>query len=192
MSTYDSDIKKLLQGKEKIIPVWKLTVQVEPLISVGEDIFPAAEKYPEFQHGMQSAENLTFCVQYDDSVVGTINFPGNKTQRLDIMIPDDPQETDHLLQFELLGKTDDHSYHTQDMQDVSWILKFDFWIEDLPMTSQFYHTGRLQHGPPTDIMGQNSFQTMPIKTPIYFWLLRHFDLIFRDCKDSVSKESNND
>ena len=79
MST--SDIDKLWSGKTKIIPVWKLKIQVEPMITIGEKMF-SAEKYSEFAHGMKSAQDLNFEILYDNKIVGCLTFPDNQTQQL--------------------------------------------------------------------------------------------------------------
>lgn len=166
-----SDLEKLLSGKEKVTPVWQLTVEVEPMITVGETIY-SAQKYLDYSNKMLDAKKLTFEVLYDDTVVGTTNFADNMPRQLTVNLEDTQEHIEHSLAFRLSGKIDSHSCTDRD-DDVSWILKFKFWIEQLPMTVQFSKSGSF-------VLGQNESQSMTLATPIYSWLLNNYDAIIQD------------
>lgn len=176
MST--SDVEKLQAGKEKVTPVWQLRVDVEPMINIGNTIHSAQEKYPNYSRKMLDARRLRFEVLYDDIVVGTSTFDKNLPQQMIINLEDTREHAEHALTFRLSGKTNAHSC-IDNNNDVSWVLKFNFWIEQLPMAAYYSKLNSF-------VIGQNSSQSITIKTPIYAWLLENYYSIIQDYQLSAA------
>ena len=183
-----SELQELLAGKEKVIPaklpIWQLKVRVTPLINIADSIFPAETHYAQFSHTMHPADTLQVDIVYDDVTLESFNFLNNQAQEMIFTLTDDQTRLNHNLKFVFSGKTDNHSYHTEIKEDVSWVLKFDVYIEGLPMVEEPY--GIFNDIVPP-IIGNNSTTTLKIETPIYRWLLQHSNAIVRAYTQEVTR-----
>ena len=141
-----------------------------PLITIAENIFSAETHYAQFSHTMHPADTLQVDIMYDDVTLESFNFLNNQAQEAIFTLDDDQILLNHNLKFIFSGKTDNHSYHTETKEDVSWVLKFDVYIEYLPMVKDPYGIFN-DIAPP--IIGNNGTTTLKIETPIYKWLLQH-------------------
>lgn len=171
-----------MAGKEKVIPTkpptWQLKVRVTPMITIAENIFSADTHYAQFSHTMHPADTLQVDIVYDDVTLESFNFLNNQVQETIFTLDDDQTLLNHNLKFIFSGKTDNHSYHTETKEDVSWVLKFDVYIEYLPMVEYPYG---IFNGIVPSIIGNNGTTTLQIETPIYRWLLQHSTAIITAC-----------
>lgn len=173
-----SDIEKLLAGKEIVVPIWTLRVVVEPMITI-DGIMYTAKEYSKFSSKMLDAEKLFFEILYDNQTVGQVKFTNNQQQELTIKLEDTKTKIEHALAFRMSGKCNEHTCLTEDFKDVSWVCKFRFWIESLPMNVVFSKKGSF-------VIGEAVAQTMTLSTPIYTWLLDNADSIIQDYQLSAA------
>jgi hypothetical protein len=174
-----SDFDILLAGKKKFNPVWQLQVVVEPMLSIDYVLSPGV-LFSIFEQKIANAEQLTFEILYDGVVLGKTNFPDNKKQEFAIEINDTIKFETHLLEFKMSGKEDIHSCFSDKGESVTWIIKYDFFIEDLPMEMLLYRMSETSENCVTLSLGQNETESVVLETPVYGWLVKNSSSIFRD------------
>lgn len=178
-----SSFDVLLAGKKKFNPVWQLQVVVEPMLSIDYVLSPS-ELFSTVDQKMASAELLTFEILYDSVVLGKTNFPNNEKQEFAIEINDTIKFETHLLEFRMSGKEDTHSCFSDQGDSVTWMLKYDFSVEGLPMNMLLHHVAATSENLVTRALGQNQTEAVALETPIYSWLIKHSSLIMRDLQST--------
>jgi len=157
---FTSDIKKIITGKPVFVPVWELKVIATPMIGIDGDVFPA-EEYLKRLLRINSADELQIDVLYDNIKLDSFNFSNHQPHETIVKLKDDHEITDHVLNIVLSGKNASHIY---DDNSVSWLIKLEVYIENLPI---------LLEDDTVKMFGENGVTTLQLTTPIYRWLLDH-------------------
>jgi len=157
---FTSDIEKIISGKPVFIPVWELKVIATPIVGINGDVFPA-EVYKERALTMNTAAELQIDVVYDNIKLDSFDFSNPQPHETIVKLKDDHEITDHVLNIILSGKNASHIY---DDDSVSWLVKLEVYIENLPI---------LLEDDAVKIVGENGATTLQLTTPIYRWLLDH-------------------
>ena len=143
---------------------WELTVVATPVISINNEIFPA-EAYFEKLLCINSADELMVDIVYDNVKLDSFNFLNNQAYKSTFLLKDDHKITDHTLEITLSGKNSSHIYADD---SVSWLIKIEVYIENLPI---------MLEDEVVKMVGENSNTTLQLTTPIYRWLLDRDPLI---------------
>ena len=181
------DFDLLLAGKKKFNPVWQLQVVVEPMLSIDYVLSPG-ELFSTFEKKIANAELLTFEILYDGVVLEKTNFPDNKKQEFTIEINDTIKFETHLLEFKMSGKENIHSCFSDEGKSVTWMLKYDFLVEGLPMEMLLYHISDALENCVTLVLGQNETESVALETPVYGWLVKNSSPIFKDLQSNKPKQ----
>jgi hypothetical protein len=174
-----SNFDILLAGKKKFNPVWQLEVVVEPMLSIDYELRPS-DLFSNFEQKIANAELLTFEILYDGVVLAKTNFPDNRKQEFALEINDTIKFETHLLEFRMSGKEDMHSCFSDQGESVTWMLKYNFLIEGLPMEMLLYHVSDTVENCVTLSLGQNETEFVALETPVYGWLVKNSNSIMRD------------
>lgn len=178
-TTNFSSLPAILAGKKINIPTFNLNVVATPLISIAGNICSAETHYEQFSHVMHPADDLQLEIVYDDISLESLNFLGNLPQETVLALVDDQLDTDHVLKFIVSGKTDNHSYHTQTKDDISWLLKLDVYIENLFVGGLLMEDAIKEQFDSEFYIGENGTHILAIQTPIYKWLFQYEDWFVR-------------
>lgn len=178
-TTNFSSLPAILAGKKINIPTFNLNVVATPWVGIADNICSAETHYEQFSHVMHPADDLQLEIVYDDVSLESLNFPGNQSQETVFTLVDDRQNTDHVLKFIFSGKTDNHSYHTETKEDVSWILKLDLYIENLFVAGLLMENASTEQFDSEFYIGKNGTYMLTIQTPIYKWLFQYDDWFVR-------------
>jgi hypothetical protein len=164
MPVNTSDMKKIISGKPVFIPVWELKVIATPVIGIAGEIFPAEAHFEKLLR-INSAEDLQINVVYDNIKLDSFDFSNPQPHETVVTLKDDHEITDHTLEITLSGMTSSHMY---DDDSVSWLVKIEVYIENLPI---------LLEDDAVKILGENGTTSLSIATPVYRWLLDRDTLI---------------
>jgi len=175
MNTFELDLttQKILSGKPVFTPTWELKIVVTPLINIAKDIFSADTYLKNFSHTMYPADSLQLDIAYDNNTIDSLHFLNNQTQERSFKLADEYEKTDHAITFKLSNKNDNHSYHTDTNEDVSWILRIDLYIEQFFVSGLFLENGNADEFFSNFYLGENGIRVLKLQTPIYRWLFQH-------------------
>jgi hypothetical protein len=162
-----------------VIPTWQLKIVVTPVISVANHLLSADTYFKNFSHTMHPADNLQVNISYDNNTIDSLHFLNNQIQERTFTLTDDHEIVDHTIIFNLSGKNNSHSCHTDTNETVSWLLKFDLYIENFCISGVFLENNNTDEFFSDFYVGENGTRILKIKTPIYRWLLQHEDNILR-------------
>ena len=143
---------------------WQLKVVATPVVGIDGDVFPA-EVYKEQALTMNTAAELQIDIEYDNIKLDSFNFSNHQAHETIFTLKDDHEITDHALRVILSGKNASHIY---DDDSVSWLIKIEVYIENLPI---------LLEDDAVAIVGENGTTSLSIATPVYRWLLDRDTLI---------------
>jgi hypothetical protein len=149
------------------------------LISIANDFFSAGTHFEKFSHTMYPADDLQVGISYNDSTIDSFNFLNNNPQERIFALHDNQEIVDHTIKVTLSGKHDNHSYHTDTYEDISWVLKLDLYIENFLVCGLFLENETPDEYLSDFYIGENSTHILKIQTPIYRWLFQHEDRILR-------------
>jgi hypothetical protein len=178
-SKLDLTTQKILSGKPVFTPTWELKIVVTPLISIANDIFSADTHFKNFSHTMYPADSLQLDIDYDGNTIDSLHFLNNQTQERRFKLADEYEKTDHAITFKLSGKNENHSYHTDTNDDVSWIFRIDLYIEQFFVSGLFLESGNADDFFSNFYLGENGTRGLKIQTPIYRWLFQHESSLLR-------------
>lgn len=153
---------------EKPTQLFSLEVRSRLITTRNQDIIDNVTS-PE-SLGIAPCEDILISINYDQNILGQLNLTNgtNKTWSL----KDDKEQTDHEISLWLQGKKDGHTLMLQD-QITTVCAEIDVFIESVKVTDLITGGGRL-------ILGENDKKiTLSITTPIYRWLLSHYDTLYK-------------
>jgi len=162
-------ISKLPKGKIPYVPTWHMNCEILPMIQIENNNAPGAQIVNYGGH-LENFNDFEITITYDNEILHKGVFVNAEPIVIDHHFQDDKQNTNHLFDISLAGKTDQHSWHYQDIP-VSLCIKLDISIEDISMDSILSNQGL------SAILGVNATQTFAIQTPIYQWLLQNINII---------------
>lgn len=163
-----SDTDNIVLGKIPYEPKWKLSVEAHAFLTKNEMIMQIdeKEKYPE----LINVPYLGISAYYDDVLIVRENVKNNVTAVK--YLPDDQTTQSHVLEFELLNKTDDHSV-VQGNDQISLVIGVKVKIDDLSVDFALFDNHMLFLGEP----GQKF--RVELRTPIYHWLVDNSNRIIQ-------------
>lgn len=123
---------------------------------------------------------------YDNVILIPARSVAKEPIVVDVELEDSHIDTEHLLKIKLSGKNDSHTFICNDQnENASFAIQVKLRIEDLPINlclddQELYNIENGNTIQWTSLMGQNGEQVIPLRTPIYPWLLSHSQQIITE------------
>lgn len=155
--------------------LFDLQIDIQPILTVDGQILPDLTRRNE----LLPLDTICLEVIWDDQVLATISIQESQSKILQVL--DDKENYVHEILVRLKGKEQGHT-NLLNGQEVTVCAEVTLFVEGIPVTDMITGGGQL-------LLGENNRTVaLSVTTPIYRWLLDHYDRVYK--KKSVESTKN--